>query len=78
MQDYFFPNSHRSNTPTKKLIPGQQRVATFFETYIEFMNEGKLRVPTREKSKVIQNITANISYCFYLHNNNLLFLGLEI
>ncbi|CAO3610069.1 unnamed protein product [Mucor hiemalis] len=51
MQDYFFPNSHRSNTPTQRLVPGQQRVATFFETYIEFMNEGKLRVPTREKSK---------------------------
>lgn len=53
MQDYFFPNSHRSNTPTQRLVPGQQRVATFFETYIEFMNEGKLRVPTREKSKVV-------------------------
>ncbi|KAG2212468.1 hypothetical protein INT46_008005 [Mucor plumbeus] len=51
MQDYFFPNSHRSNTPTPRLSPGQQRVATSFETYIEFMNEGKLRVPTREKSK---------------------------
>lgn len=52
MQDYFFPNSHRSNTPTPRLLPGQQRIATSFETYIEFMNEGKLRVPTREKSKV--------------------------
>ncbi|EPB81388.1 hypothetical protein HMPREF1544_11901 [Mucor circinelloides 1006PhL] len=51
MQDYFFPNSHRGNTPTPKLVPGQQRIATSFETYIEFMNEGKLRVPTREKSK---------------------------
>lgn len=59
MQDYFFPNSHRGNTPTAKLQPGQQRVATSFETYIEFMNEGKLRVPTREKSKVTQIITAS-------------------
>lgn len=52
MQDYFFPNSHRANVPTPKLQPGQQRVPTCFETYIEFMNEGNLRVPTREKSKV--------------------------
>ncbi|KAI8885057.1 hypothetical protein K501DRAFT_284510 [Backusella circina FSU 941] len=51
MQDYFFPNSHRGNIPTTRLMPGQQRVATSFDTYIEFMNEGKLRVPTREKSK---------------------------
>jgi hypothetical protein len=52
MQDYFFPNSHRGNIPTTRLVPGQQRLATSFDTYIEFMNEGKLRVPTREKSKV--------------------------
>ncbi|KAI9475562.1 MAG: hypothetical protein EXX96DRAFT_506047 [Benjaminiella poitrasii] len=51
MQDYFFPNSHRGNTPTVKLIPGQQRMPIAFETYIEFINEGKLRIPTREKSK---------------------------
>ncbi|KAI8065374.1 uncharacterized protein B0P05DRAFT_589949 [Gilbertella persicaria] len=51
MQDYFFPNSHRGNTPTTRLEPGQQRIPTSFETYIEFMNEGKVRVPTREKSK---------------------------
>lgn len=54
MQDYFFPPSHRNNVPTPKLMPGQSRLATQFETYIEFMNDGKLRVPTREKSKVIQ------------------------
>ncbi|KAG1054268.1 hypothetical protein G6F43_003711 [Rhizopus delemar] len=51
MQDYFFPPSHRNNVPTPKLMPGQSRLATQFETYIEFMNDGKLRVPTREKSK---------------------------
>ncbi|KAG2229708.1 hypothetical protein INT48_004225 [Thamnidium elegans] len=51
IQDYFFPNSHRQNIPTTRLKPGQSRVATSFETYIEFLNEGKLRVPTREKTK---------------------------
>ncbi|KAI8968020.1 hypothetical protein BDF20DRAFT_203466 [Mycotypha africana] len=51
MQDYFFPSSHRNNIPTTKLIPGQQRIATAFETYIEFMNDMKLLIPTREKSK---------------------------
>lgn len=54
MQEYFFPSSHRNSTPTPKLASGQTRLATCFETYIEFMNEGKVRVPTREKSKVIQ------------------------
>ncbi|KAI8360778.1 hypothetical protein BD560DRAFT_491673 [Blakeslea trispora] len=51
MQEYFFPNAHRPNMPTQRLAPGQQRIPTCFETYIEFMNEGKLRVPTKEKSK---------------------------
>ncbi|CEI88715.1 hypothetical protein RMCBS344292_03093 [Rhizopus microsporus] len=51
MQNYFFPNAHRNSTPTPKLVPGQQRIPICFETYIEFMNDGKLRVPTREKTK---------------------------
>ncbi|KAI9251058.1 hypothetical protein BY458DRAFT_559573 [Sporodiniella umbellata] len=51
MQDYFFPNPHRNNTPTPNLNPGQTRLATCFQTHIEFMNEGKIKVPTREKSK---------------------------
>lgn len=57
IQDYFFPNSHRHHVPTKKLVPGQQRIATSFDTYIEFMNGCCLRVPTREKSKVIIKFT---------------------
>lgn len=60
MQDYFFPNAHRKNIPTTKLVPGQQRVATAFETYIEFMNECSLRIPTREKSKVSMSLHGNL------------------
>ncbi|KAI8885811.1 hypothetical protein K501DRAFT_331672 [Backusella circina FSU 941] len=51
LQDYFFPNPHRTNLPTTRLVPGQQRIATQFETYIEIVNTGKLRIPIREASK---------------------------
>lgn len=61
IQDYFFPNAHRNNIPTQRLKPGQSRIPTAFETYIEFLNDGKIRVPTREKSKVTQRSF----YCFF-------------
>ncbi|KAI8376427.1 uncharacterized protein BYT42DRAFT_386187 [Radiomyces spectabilis] len=51
IQDYFFPNSHRNNSPTPRLIPGQSRMATAFKFQLEFMTEATLRIPTREKSK---------------------------
>ncbi|KAF7732780.1 hypothetical protein EC973_000053 [Apophysomyces ossiformis] len=51
IQDYFFPTSYRDSQPTTRLEPGQLRLATAFELYVELMTEATLRIPTREKSK---------------------------
>ncbi|KAG0173076.1 hypothetical protein DFQ30_008982 [Apophysomyces sp. BC1015] len=51
IQDYFFPSPYRHYQPTSRLAPGQLRLATAFELYVELMTEATLRIPTREKSK---------------------------
>lgn len=64
LQDYFFPNHHRTNVPITRLTPGQQRIATQFETYIEIVNTGKLRIPIRETSKVRMENLCDVIKCF--------------
>ncbi|KAI9307239.1 hypothetical protein BJ944DRAFT_238031 [Cunninghamella echinulata] len=51
LQDYFFPNAHRTNKPTKPLLPGDTRMATSFDFILNFMTDATIRVPTREPSK---------------------------
>ncbi|KAI8096420.1 uncharacterized protein BX664DRAFT_382871 [Halteromyces radiatus] len=51
IQDYFFPNSHRTNKPTTVLSPGDTRIPTSFDFMVDFMTDGNLRIPTREMSK---------------------------
>lgn len=57
IHDYFYPSSHRNNKPTPYLQPGDERVATAFEFHVELITEATLRIPTREKSKVLRMIT---------------------
>ncbi|KAI8987036.1 hypothetical protein BDB01DRAFT_849190 [Pilobolus umbonatus] len=51
IQEFFFPSAYRTTAPTAILKPGQQRMATEFQIHVEFANKGKLRIPTREKTK---------------------------
>ncbi|CAO3600899.1 unnamed protein product [Absidia cylindrospora] len=51
LQNYFIPNSHRSNKPTTRLLPGDIRIPTSFEFLVDFMTDAKLRIPTKEVSK---------------------------
>ncbi|ORZ07569.1 hypothetical protein BCR42DRAFT_150196 [Absidia repens] len=51
IQDYFFPNAHRTNLATTPLLPGEIRVPTSFDFTMDFMTDAKVRVPTKEASK---------------------------
>ncbi|KAI8069940.1 hypothetical protein BC940DRAFT_271416 [Gongronella butleri] len=51
LQDYYFPNAHRSNKPTPRLQPGDTRMAISFDVWINFETDVVLRIPTREASK---------------------------
>lgn len=52
IQGFFYPNPHRNGKPTPILEPGEQRIATAFEFYVESMTDITLRIPTKERSKV--------------------------
>ncbi|CAO3595340.1 unnamed protein product [Absidia cylindrospora] len=51
IQDYFFPNAHRTNLSTTPLLPGEIRVPTSFDFTMDFMTDAKVRMPTKEVSK---------------------------
>ena len=51
IQRVFFPSICKDAAPSKSLSPGEARVPTEFNLYIEFDAETTLRVPIREESK---------------------------
>ncbi|CAG8971298.1 hypothetical protein HYALB_00001465 [Hymenoscyphus albidus] len=51
IQRVFFPSLCKDATPSKSLMPGQFRVPTEFQLYVEFDDETTLRIPIREESK---------------------------
>ncbi|KAM0342370.1 hypothetical protein ACHAPQ_000098 [Fusarium lateritium] len=51
LQRFFFPSLCKDATPAKPLKPGDWRVATTFQLYIEMDDAVTLRVPVREESK---------------------------
>jgi hypothetical protein len=66
IQDYFFPNAHRTNNPTTPLLPGETRVPTSFDFTMDFMTDAKVRVPTKEVSKVKQKKKRNRIYGIFV------------
>jgi hypothetical protein len=51
-QEIFFPATFYPRQPTKTLHPGQNRLHSALKIIVEIRDELKLRVPTRELSKV--------------------------
>ncbi|KAF4471738.1 hypothetical protein FALBO_1339 [Fusarium albosuccineum] len=51
LQRFFFPSLCKDATPAKPLKPGDWRVATTFQLYVEVDDTVTLRIPIREESK---------------------------
>jgi hypothetical protein len=53
LQEMFFPGTYEEATVAPSLNPGDRRIYAYFKVLIEFKDNVILKVPTKEKSKVI-------------------------
>jgi len=52
IQNFYFPNSYRSQTETPEAQPGEDRIHAALHMTVTFSSSVMFKIPTQEKSKV--------------------------